>query len=542
MLTELLDAKRQTHITRAGEILAAGGLVAIPTETVYGLAADALNPEAVRKIFAAKGRPADNPLITHICDLAQWQPLVKGGIPESAKKLAAAFWPGPLTIILPKSDVVPAVTSGGLDTVSVRFPSHPVAQAVIRAAGRPLAAPSANPSGRPSPTRFAHVKADLTGRVNALLDGGDCGVGVESTVVTLVGEKPRVLRPGGVTVEQLRAVLDEVEIDPAVAAPLKEDAPAASPGMKYRHYAPRAAVTIVDASREDFCNYVNLKANCRALCFEEDLPFLQVPAVSYGSQHNSEEQARRLFSALYRLDEEGTAPVFARLPRKRGVGLAVYNRLIRAAGFSVVNPTGRVVIGLTGPTGAGKSTVGAVFEKHGWAVIDCDGLTRDPAVYDADCIAKLAAAFGEEVAPGGVLDRKALARRAFAAPETKKQLEDIVFPKILAALEKRMDAAFAAGAKVVVLDAPTLFESGLDARCGRVITVTAPEDVRLGRIIDRDGITEEQARTRLAAQPAEEFYVNRSDYVLANGPEDNAQAEAEQIVAEIDRELEERSL
>ncbi len=544
MKTLLLDARRPEDIRTAGGILASGGLVAIPTETVYGLAANALDPAAVEKIFAAKGRPHDNPLIVHICDLSQWAPLVRE-LPPAALRLAEAFWPGPLTIILPRSEKVPAATSAGLDTVSVRFPAHPAAQAVIRAAGTPLAAPSANPSGRPSPTTFAHVRRDLTGRVDALLDGGDCGVGVESTVLTLCEETPRVLRPGGITVEQLRAVLGEVAVDPAVCAPLEPGRRVSSPGMKYRHYAPKTPLTLVDASPEDFSEYANGQPGQRALCFEEDLPLLRVPALSYGGRYRPAEQAKNLFAALRRLDETGDAPVLAHLPARRGEGLAVYNRLIRAAGFSIVNPTGRMVVGLTGPTGAGKSTVGKVFAQAGWHVVDCDALTRSPAVYDAACVARLAAAFGDPVAPSGVLDRQALAKAAFADPESKKLLEGIVFPKITAALDRAMADAFAAGAKVVVLDAPTLFESGLDSRCGRIVAVTAPEAVRMGRILRRDGISEAQARQRMAAQPQEDFYTSRADYVLANGAGDlSAQvtAQAAAVVSEITRELEERSL
>ena len=227
--TILLKGDRPQDLKKAGELLRAGGLVAIPTETVYGLAANALDGAAVKAIYQAKGRPSDNPLIVHICDFGQLSPLVRE-VPEAAKQLAQAFWPGPLTIILKKSDLVPAETSGGLDTVAVRFPAHPVAQAVIREAGVPLAAPSANLSGRPSPTTFAHVEEDLTGRVDALVDGGDCAVGVESTVITLAEGVPKVLRPGGVTVAQLREVLGRVEVDPAVLHKLEEGKRAASPG------------------------------------------------------------------------------------------------------------------------------------------------------------------------------------------------------------------------------------------------------------------------------------------------------------------------
>ena len=260
METLLLSDHCPDDIQRAGDILRRGGLVAIPTETVYGLAANALDGEAVKKIYQAKGRPSDNPLIVHISRFSQLAPLVRE-VPESAQKLAAAFWPGPLTIILPKSDVIPQQTSGGLDTVAVRCPSHPTARAVIDAAGVPLAAPSANLSGKPSPTTFLHVREDLTGRVDALLDGGDCDVGVESTVLTLATPVPRLLRPGGVTLSQLRQVLGKVEVDPAVLHQMEAGQKAASPGMKYKHYSPAADVVIVDASPEDYVEYVNQKGD-----------------------------------------------------------------------------------------------------------------------------------------------------------------------------------------------------------------------------------------------------------------------------------------
>lgn len=512
----LLSGDNTNDIERVGAILRAGGLAAIPTETVYGLAANALDGPAVKRIFAAKGRPSDNPLIVHICRFDQLAPLVRE-VPEAAEKLAKAFWPGPLTMILPKSALVPEEVSGGLDTVAVRFPSHPAAQAVIRAAGVPLAAPSANLSGRPSPTTFAHVKADLTGRVEALLDGGDCQVGVESTVITLAEEPPRLLRPGGITLGQLQAVLGRVEVDPAVLHRLEEGKKAASPGMKYKHYAPKADVVLVDASPEEYSNYVNQKDGCHALCFEEDRSFLQRPFLSYGSRYDSKIQAQRLFSALHELDLLGAEKVYAHLPSKRGVGLAVYNRLIRAAGFQVEVPGEHFVVGLVGPSGAGKSTVSGFLKEAGWAVIDCDALTRSPAVYNAACILELQEAFGEEVAPGSVLDRKALAKSAFSSPEGKKRLEEIVFPQITRAVREKIGAALAGGFRIVALDAPTLFEAGLDSVCGKILAVTAPEEVRLERILRRDGITEEQARLRLAAQKNESFYTDRADFVIENG-------------------------
>lgn len=335
--TQLLNARDPGAIQTAGEILKQGGLVGIPTETVYGLAANALDGAATAKIFQAKGRPMDNPLIVHISDFSQLVPLVRE-VPDSAKRLAEAYWPGPLTMILPKSDLIPDEVSAGLATVAVRFPSHPVARAVIDAAGLPLAAPSANLSGKPSPTTARHVADDLNGKIEAVLDGGPCEVGVESTVVTLATDPPRLLRPGGITLEQLRTVLGQVEMDSAVLNPLAEGAKAASPGMKYKHYSPKANVIILEGSFEQYRDYVNShqEPGAAALCYTGEEQELLVPAVSYGRESDQAQQARELFDALRELDERHAQTVYARCPTPQGVGLAVYNRLIRAAGFEVL--------------------------------------------------------------------------------------------------------------------------------------------------------------------------------------------------------------
>lgn len=324
-------------LEQAASLLRDGELVAIPTETVYGLAADAENGPAVARIFAAKGRPMDNPLIVHIADL-ETLPRLVAEIPETAIKLADAYWPGPLTMIFPKGPRIPDEVSAGLSTVAVRMPSHPVARTLIRASGRSLAAPSANRSGSPSPTTAAHVLADLEGRIAAVVDGGECSVGVESTVVLMTGDRPRLLRPGGVTVEMLERVAGPVEIDPAVTSRLAEGAEAASPGMKYKHYAPKARVVIVKGSPAAYAAYVNDRAGAgsAALCFDEDRESLRVPCVSYGGRMDPAAQARRLFGALRELDRRGYALVYAACPGEDGMGLAVYNRLLRAAGFEVV--------------------------------------------------------------------------------------------------------------------------------------------------------------------------------------------------------------
>ena len=340
MKTQILSNTPE-NINTAARLLACGALVAIPTETVYGLAADALNGSAVAKIFEAKGRPADNPLIVHVAEFGDIErfKLVRE-IPEAAVKLAKSFWPGPLTMIMKKGDVIPDEVSAGLDTVAIRLPSHPSARAIISAANTPLAAPSANLSGSPSPTSAQHVINDMDGRIDAVFDGGDCSVGVESTVITLAEGTPRLLRPGRVTLEQLRNVLGEVALDSAVLNKLKEGQKASSPGMKYKHYAPKANVVLLKCGDEAFIDYVNRCGGrgVAALCCDEDVEALNVKHISLGKRNDYEAHAHRLFDSLRRIDGYGDiVTVYTRLPSTEGVGLAVYNRLIRAAGFEVID-------------------------------------------------------------------------------------------------------------------------------------------------------------------------------------------------------------
>jgi len=325
------------NIREAARILREGGLVAIPTETVYGLAADALNPESVKQIFVAKGRPQDNPLIVHISQVCELLPLVER-VPEKAQLLMEHFWPGPLTMIFPKSGKVPLTTTGGLDTVAVRMPSHPVAQAIIREAGVPLAAPSANLSGSPSTTSAQHCIDDLTGRVDAIVASGDCEVGLESTVISMVCDPPRILRPGAVTKEQMEAVIGPVELDRAVTAQLEEGAVAASPGMKYKHYSPKAKVVIVEGEFEPFAQFLDSRTEegVYGLVFQGEGEKLSKPCLEFGDSHDPAQQAHWLFAALRQMDELGARVVYVRCPSKAGVGLAVYNRLLRAAAFEVM--------------------------------------------------------------------------------------------------------------------------------------------------------------------------------------------------------------
>ncbi len=345
MTTEVLKVenlmKDAENISRAAELLKAGEVVAIPTETVYGLAANALDEEAVKKIFAAKGRPQDNPLIVHIDDFSTLEKIVEE-IPPNAIKLAEAFWPGPLTMIFKKKDVIPSVVSAGRDTVGVRLPEHTIARAIIYTANYPLAAPSANTSGKPSPTKAEHVLEDMNGRIPAIVDGGTSGVGVESTVVDITCDPPRLLRPGGITLTQLKAVLGKVEVDDAVVREIAEDAIVNAPGMKYRHYAPKAPLVILDGELSKACDYLKMQEEKFAvLCFEEEITAfsrLTENVVSYGKSGDPVTLANNLFDALRSFDDMEIEKIYAREPEKgEGIELAVINRLQKSAGFTRIS-------------------------------------------------------------------------------------------------------------------------------------------------------------------------------------------------------------
>ena len=326
-------------IAKAEKLLSSGQVVAVATETVYGLAASAFHDGAVKKIFIAKGRPQNNPLIVHITTLNMVYPLVVE-VPTKLKKLAEAFWPGPLTIVMKKSGLIPPIVTGGLDTVAIRMPSHPSIRKLIEACGYPLAAPSANSSGMPSPTTAQHVFDDLNGKIPLILDGGECEVGVESTVVSLAGEKPILLRPGAITLEQLRAVLGTVEVAKGVDEAPTEDAAPLSPGMSYRHYSPKAKVTLVVGSEEAYLKYLsenNLGGEgVYALCFGHEGEKSGLPYLSLGEFEDSVAAQHNLFAALRMADEKGATAVIARCPKKDGEWYALFNRLQRSAGFEVI--------------------------------------------------------------------------------------------------------------------------------------------------------------------------------------------------------------
>ena len=321
-------------LEKSAELLKNGEVVGIPTETVYGLAANALCENAVKKIFIAKGRPSDNPLIVHIAKFEDLEPLVKE-IPEKVKVMADAFWPAPLTMIMKKSDKVSNVVSGNLPTVAIRMPKSDYARAIIEACGLPLAAPSANLSGSPSPTNAKYVYDDMNGRIPLIIDGGNCEIGVESTVISFAEEPPRLLRPGGVTLEEMTALIGEIVVDDAVLNKLEDGTVASSPGMKYKHYAPSADITIIKSDFETFKTLCESEDNITALCFDGENEKLSCKAVAYGDENDGYSQSARLFDALRELDEMGATKVYARCPDTKGMGLAVYNRLIRASGFKI---------------------------------------------------------------------------------------------------------------------------------------------------------------------------------------------------------------
>lgn len=342
-MNTLLLGNTKEDITRAAAFLREGGVVAMPTETVYGLAADALDGAAVRKIFLAKRRPMDNPLIVHIADVNDIEKFnLVSEIPQSAKLLAEHFWPGPLTMIMKKSDIIPDEVSAGLSTVAVRLPSHETARALIRESGTVLAAPSANKSGSPSPTTAQHVMDDLSGVIDAVVDGGMCDVGVESTVITLATNPPRLLRPGLVTVEEIESVIGHIEVDNAVLFKLETDQKVASPGMKYKHYSPKAKVVLINGSDDAFISFVNAQhkedSNIAAICYDEDESLINASTICIGKSDDLNTQAHLLFDALRKVDEiTDVTTVYAHCPKKHGVGMALYNRLIRAASFEVID-------------------------------------------------------------------------------------------------------------------------------------------------------------------------------------------------------------
>lgn len=347
LTVRITDNKEQNDrlFEKAADIIRKGGLVAFPTETVYGLGGDAFDESAAAKIYAAKGRPSDNPLIVHIAEVSDMEKL-SDDIPEIAYKLAEKFWPGPLTMIVRKNDRVPLSVTGGLDTVAIRLPSHPAARRLIRESGTFIAAPSANLSGRPSPTRASHVVEDLSGRIDMIIDGGDIEIGLESTIVDLTEDVPVILRPGYITREMLMDAVGEVRLDKALMTGVAANVRPKAPGMKYRHYAPKAAMTIVEGNTDKVIAYMKDKLDTQTeaghkvglMLTSADAAFFDKgEIISLGDRNDEDEIAKNLFAALREFDDRGVDVIYSEAFPETGVGQAVMNRLLKAAGHTVVH-------------------------------------------------------------------------------------------------------------------------------------------------------------------------------------------------------------
>ena len=529
---DLRDTKGQQKeiedkISAAAKILREGGLVAIPTETVYGLGANGLDAQAVKRIFEAKGRPQDNPLILHVTG-PQWLPRYCRNIPPMAYVLARKFWPGPLTMILQRQSIVPDETTAGLDTVAVRCPNHPVTLAIIREAGVPIAAPSANTSGRPSCTSAQDVLEDMDGKIEGVVDGGPCSVGVESTILDLTCQPPRLLRPGGLPLEDLERLIGHIDVDRAVTAPLQEGEKPKAPGMKYRHYAPKAPVTVVTGAPEASAREIQRRAGKGAgiICFDEyaDL-FRGMEVHTLGPSGDKLVQAQRVFDALRTFDNSNVTEIYTQCPDNRGLGLAIGNRLKKAAGFHVVEADSeRVVLGLTGGTGAGKSSALRAIRSLGGEVIDCDALYHEMLETCAPLRDEIGVSFPGAFDAAGQLDRRKLGQEVFSHKDRLEQLNGIVARHLVPEVRRRLAAS---ESKIFAIDAINLLEGGLDQLCDRTIAVTAPLELRVRRIMARDNITEQYARLRISAQQPDEYYRGKCDCELNNAADTAAAFEME---------------
>ena len=517
-------------LKKAAEIIRSGGLVAFPTETVYGLGGSALDPGSAKKIYAAKGRPSDNPLIIHLYDAAEAEKYAYTN--EIYYKITDKFSPGPITVILPKKDCVPDEVTGGLDTVAIRIPSHPTARQFIRLCG---VAPSANLSGSPSPTCVQHVKADLDGRIDMIIDGGQCDIGLESTIVKIKDGCAVILRPGAVTEEMLSSVVP-VGRDKTLLEKPSPDLRPEAPGMKYRHYAPIAEVYLVRGGDDDVIKYMKERLRedetVGIVCKESDRAEIQGKNVKY-LPDGAEGQARELFDTLRSFNETDAKRVYSITPSRTGIGFALYNRLIKAAGFRFIGATVPIpVIGLTGQSGAGKSKAAEAFSACGAYVADCDRTYRELLYKNSPLIKELKKAFPTAI-KCGLLDRAALSEIVFSDKTKLELLNRITHRAILDDVRRQLKQAYKDGYKLAVVDASQLFEAGFDRECTAVIGVCAGEDVRIKRIMKRDGISEEKARARLSSQHNEDFFRVYCDRIIDNnGTEKELFEKAAAVIAE----------
>ncbi|WP_455581076.1 L-threonylcarbamoyladenylate synthase [Dysosmobacter sp.] len=530
---DLRDTKGQQkvigdRIAAAAKILRDGGLLGIPTETVYGLAANGLDEKAVARIFQAKGRPQDNPLILTIPG-QQWLPRYCRDIPPLAYVLARKFWPGPLTLILRcRTDVVPSVITAGLDTVAMRCPDHPVTLAIIREAGIPVAAPSANTSGRPSCTTAADVLEDMDGKIEGVVDGGACVVGVESTILDLTCEPPRLLRPGGLPLEDIERLIGHVDVDKAVTRALGEGETPKAPGMKYRHYAPKAPVTVVTGAPEKSAQEILrlAKPGDGVICFDEFAHLFSDQEVhTLGPSDDKLAHSQRVFDALRTFDSSSVGEIYAQCPDNRGLGLAVGNRLKKAAGFHVIEADStQVVLGLTGGTGAGKTSALRAIGALGGTVIDCDAVYHQMLERDEELRNAIHTTFPGVFSMDGTLDRRRLGEEVFSDKDRMDQLNAIVYRFLRPEISRRIAGGCS---RLYAIDAINLLESGADQLCDRTVAITSPLELRVRRIMARDRISEQYARLRISAQKPDEYYRSKCDCELNNGAETVEAFEAE---------------
>ena len=513
MKTLFLSANDENTAKTAAKVIQNGGLVALPTETVYGLGANGLDENAVKKIFIAKGRPQDNPLILHISEAAEMENICHS-IPKSAYLLAEKFWPGPLTMVLPAKDCVPLSTRANLPSVAVRCPDCAITRDIIRLSGVPIAAPSANISGKPSTTTAEHVRHDHDGHIDCIVDGGSCRVGVESTIIDLTEDRPRLLRPGGITPEQLLETLGDLVVDKAVTASISNDTVVKAPGMKYRHYAPQCPIVIVSGSRRKAAAYIHrhFVPGDRVLCFEEELPlYTDCAPLAYGKEADASTLSAGLFDALRQLDDPTISKVYARCPEGGGVAYAVQNRLKKAAAFQVINAENQTVIGITGGSGSGKTTLLKAVENAGGLVLDCDAIYHELLQTDATLLSAIKERFPGVVIDGS-LDRKKLGSIVFADEKSLQDLNRITHASVKTEVLRRLENTPALAA----IDAIGLHDGGLDNICDITVAVTAPLKDRVARLMVREGISEDYAKNRITAQHSDDWFRENCDVVLEN--------------------------